>query len=349
LLRQKTKYSKEVKTLQKALAKNQNELELREREADMEREAEQSRERIALIEENKPKAKKTKQAKEAKAIRTAATKEAKAMAKETKDKMKAKAKEAKTNQKKKQKLEIRYRDEESAGEESSSDEEQQREKDAAKKKKTLHWKEWVIMTHELRERDGKPWFWVAMKGYPPEAGEKEKWAERKNLVTDGAKTLIDKYIQERANYQPYSDLLVSKQKGKKVTLPPAQVDRSTPCQHGNFQVSFKMEDHPGFCAPGQYLHSLKCGGVGCDRTFAANLKEVRQLGQDNASRPTSDKPVYCCVNISGRSGAYRKNECRHALCNPCWTKAVLGEGTQAADKRSGQGRRRGRGGEGLNV
>lgn len=337
-----------MKQLKRALAENQDQLEMRQREADTAREDKQTQANQALIEESKPKAKKARQAyeaKQAKAIKAAAGKRAKATAKVDKEEKRKQARVAKAEavvaaKRNKEKREMHYiKAGGSTGDENSSDEEDPGEEDATDAKVMLHWTDWVIIGHGMRKKDGKPWFRVAMYGYPPEEGEKQEWAERKDLVTDGARTLIDKYIQERANFPPYSDLLVAKKKAKKLSPPPAQVDRSSPCKHDNYHVSFKMEDNPGFCKPGQYLHTLRCGGVGCGRMFAANLKEVGQLGQDKAARPTPDKPVYCCVNISGRSGAYRKNECRHALCNQCWSKAMLGDGAQAGGKRRRNGGR----------
>ena len=196
------------------------------------------------------------------------------------------------------------------------------------------------MTHQLRKVDKTPWFRVAMYGYPPEEDEKALWAERQHLVMDGAKALIDKYIQEQANFPPYSDLLtVSKQKQKKPIQAPAKVDKSRPCQHQLYQDSFKMEDNPGFCVPGEYLHGLMCGGIGCDRAFAANLKEVKRMGADKASRPTKDKPVYCCVNIAGRTDTDRKQKCAHALCNQCWTKAMLGDDNGSGHPAGGKRKR----------
>jgi hypothetical protein len=41
----------------------------------------------------------------------------------------------------------------------------------------------------------------------------------------------------------------------------------------------------------------------------------------------ADKPVYCCVNIEKGAGAYRQHVCKYALCNPCWSKAMLGDET----------------------
>jgi hypothetical protein len=330
--------SRQIKSLQNQLAENANQLEMRRREEDMKRQLEQSRSNRELIDGSKPKAQATKragEAKQAKAARTEAAKVAKTEAKNEKERKRKQTREAKAAKIKDAKQKP---GKSSEHQENSSDEEESGEHEEHEEKELLHWKEWVIMTHKLRKVDGTPWFRVAMCGYPPEKDEKPEWAERHHLVKDGAKALIDRCIQERANFPPHSDLLLaSKQRPKKAIQAPASAAKSRPCQHHNYQESFKMEDNPGFCGPGEHLHGLMCGGDGCKKAFAANLKEVKRMGADMASRPTKDKPVHCCLNIAGRTGDNRKVECRHALCNQCWTKAVLGEddvrGQTAGGKR----------------
>jgi hypothetical protein len=341
---QKSKtYSKQIKILKKQLAENANQLEMKEREEDRKREIEQSRRNQELIDSSKPKAqaaKRADEAKQAKAARTAAAKVAKTEARSKKERKKNQDKEAKAAKLAEAKRMRQEPGKSSEREENSSDEEEPGEYEENDKKELLHWKDWVIMTHKLRRVDKTPWFRVAMYGHPPEKGEKPEWAERHHLVKDGARALIDKYIQERANFPPYSDLLLaSKPKPKKGIQAPANVDRSRPCQHRNYQESFKMEDNPGFCVPGEYLHGLMCGGVGCERAFAANLNEVKRMGADMASRPTRDKPVYCCLNITGRTGADRKDKCRHALCNQCWTKAMLRDDDERGQTAGGKRKR----------
>jgi hypothetical protein len=49
------------------------------------------------------------------------------------------------------------------------------------------------------------------------------------LIKDKAQPLIDKCVQEHANYPPYSDPLVSRQKATREVQAPAKlVDRSSP-------------------------------------------------------------------------------------------------------------------------
>ena len=330
--------SRQMKIPEKQLAENTNQLEMKQREEDMKRQLEQSRSNQELIDSSKPKAqaaKRSGEAKQAKAARTKAAKVAKTEAKNEKERKRKQTREAKAAKIKDAKQKP---GKSSEHQENSSDEEESGEHEEHEEKELLHWKEWVIMTHKLRKVDGTPWFRVAMHGYPPEKDEKPEWAERHHLVKDGAKALIDRCIQERANFPPHSDLLLaSKQRPKKAIQAPASAAKSRPCQHHNCQESFKMEDNPGFCGPGEHLHGLMCGGDGCKKAFAANLKEVKRMGADMASRPTKDKPVHCCLNMAGRTGDNRKVECRHALCNQCWTKAVLGEddvrGQTAGGKR----------------
>ena len=322
---------KKLKKLEKRLEERDNALELEARGQDAARALKKSSmANQALIEASKPKAKKQRQADQKKIVKTARAaevREAKLVAKQTKAAEKAEAKAAKAAEKAVAKA---AKAANLAMEELDPD--------------PLPWQEWRITGHAISEVDlVTPFFKVAMHGLHPKEGEKETWCQRKDLVADKATTLIDEYIRTKADYAPYNDLLVSKQKPRKVAQKKTEVlDKSSPCRHDDYRVSFNMEDHPGFCAPGQYLHSLKCGGTGCERTFVSTLKEAKPLGKDKSSRPTADKPVYCCVNIEKGSGAYRQHSCKHALCNPCWAKAVLGEdsesGTAVARVRRGAAR-----------
>ena len=104
----------------------------------------------------------------------------------------------------------------------------------------------------------------------------------------------------------------------------------------------RLRQRPGFCGPGHYLHNLKCSGEGCDRTFVHNLKEERRMGSGKTSEPTTDKPVHCCVNMETGPSACRKHVCRHALCNPCWSKGVLEDEPDSAKRSRSKGRRAGR-------
>jgi hypothetical protein len=282
----------------------------------------------ALIRDSKPKAKKAKQTKEGKEAKAAKKAEEKMSKEMAKDKAKKEKEEARERAKKeREEARVEAKKKKASAKVSKQWSEEDDEEDGDESGEPLPWQQWVVLAHATSEVDGStPFFSVAMYGHPQEEGDKEEWCERKDLVADGARSLIDKYIQEHANYPPYSDLLVPKRRTKEeIPGPPVLVDRCSPCDHNNYRVSFKMEDHPGFCGPGQYLHDLKCGGHGCERTFAANLKEVKRLGKDKASRPTADKPVYCCVNMDKGAGANREHECRHALCNACWSKAILGD------------------------
>ena len=292
----------------------------------------------ALIEASRPATGKKLQAEEKKEERMAKATEArfqKALAKQAKADEKALAKQAKADEKalaKKIKAEEKAKMAKKKAGEWSEEEELGDEVfvDDINDEDVLSWEKWVIMSHAVSEVDGvTPFFRVAMYGYPPKDGEEEEWCQRKDLVKDEAGPLIDRYIKEKANYQPYSDLLVPpkpKHRGKtKVPLPVE--DNSSPCEHDNYRDCFKMEDHPGFCVEGRYLHGLTCGGVGCQRTFVSNLKEERSLGKEKSSRPTADKPVYCCINMDKGVGTSRKHQCKHALCNRCWTMAMLGEDT----------------------
>jgi hypothetical protein len=317
-------------------------VEVKERERDAARTEEQSKDDRAVISASKPKARKAKEAEQMKETKAAAkiAKEAKKvefrLAKEAekaereKDRLEKKAQQAEKKEKKKEK---KRRTEEWGGALGESEDESEAKVDTDDDKIALPWQDWVVMAHEKVSEEKCCRFRVAVYGYPPEEGEEEVWATYQNMKTDNAQEKIDKYIQDHANFPPYSDLLIATKRKPKVGLPPAaQVDKTSPCRHGDFQGCYIKEDHPGHCKTGGYLHDLECGGVGCKKTFAPDLKEVKRLGKNNASRPTSDKPVYCCVNIAGRTGVYREEVCKHALCNECWSQAMLAddEGKSAA-------------------
>jgi hypothetical protein len=130
-------------------------------------------------------------------------------------------------------------------------------------------------------------------------------------AADKVQPLIDRHIQDHANYPPCLDLLVSRQKIKQeVQAAPSGAGRQKQSlrPHGNFLVLFKMEDHPGFCLPNHHLHGLKCGHPECERTFVPNLKEERRLGKAKASWPAANKPVCCCENIRKGVGACRQHK-----------------------------------------
>ena len=331
-----------MKRMKKEREKEDNDRETMAREQDKERAEKLSRiENEAVIEASKPKAKKARLSEEAKKEKKKAKEKAmkdkkEKREKDKKDKADARkaakdnkaAKVAKEKEKKKKGTKEKWTDrDDDSGEESDEDSDMESVdmEDEANADCPLPWKEWVVMDHATNEADGTtPFFRVAMYGHPPKEMEKEEWCERKHLVADGAKTLVDKCIREHANYPPYSEPLLSKKKKKEEVPVPAEViGKSCPCEHKNYRGAFKPEDHPGFCEPGHYLHNLKCGGPGCDRTFAANKKEEARLGKDKASRPTAGKPVCCCVNIKTGADGIRSHQCGYALCNPCWTRAML--------------------------
>lgn len=335
------------------MAARENAVELEARKEDEARAVRKAElDNQALIEASRPKTGKKLQAEEKKKEKMAKAAEArfqkalakqanadeKALAKKTKAEEKAKVDTAKRAKRKeiKQATEAKLAKKQAgewSEEDGSGDEDQEQYKvdfmDDINDEDALSCDKWVIMSHAISEVDGvTPFFRVAMYGYPPKHGEDEAWCERKDLVKDKAGPLIDEYIKEHANFQPYSDLLLPKPKHRKTIQATSPVeDNSSPCQHENYRDCYKMEDHPGFCVEGRYLHALTCGGVGCVRTFVSNLKEVRGLGKEKSSRPTADKPVYCCINMDKGVGASRKHECRHALCNPCWTMAMLDQDT----------------------
>jgi hypothetical protein len=322
---------KRLQRMERDLAQNRDYMERKERERDATRTDVQSTDNQAVISASKPKAKKARDAEAAKQAKAAAqmakaAEKAAANQAKTADKAKAQLEKKAQQMEKKKKKEMKKKgtDEWGGPGRSGGDDESETTVDADANKIALPWKGWVVMAHEKVSEGECCRFRVAMYGYPPEEGEEELWATYQNIKSDGAKELIDKYIQDHANFPPYSDLLIRTKRQPKQAVPaPAQVDKTSPCRHGDYQGSYIKEDHPGHCKPGGYLHDVGCAGVDCKKTFASDLKEVKRLGKNNASRPTSDKPVYCCVNIAGRTGVYREEVCKQALCNECWSQAII--------------------------
>jgi hypothetical protein len=94
-------FSEQIKTLQKQIAENKNQLEIKEREQDSKQELEQSWRNQELIDSSKPKAKAAKQADEAKKAEAAkidAAKKAKTVARRKKENRKKRNKGSKSGQ-----------------------------------------------------------------------------------------------------------------------------------------------------------------------------------------------------------------------------------------------------------
>jgi hypothetical protein len=185
-----------LKKLKQAVAKQNDEWEMRARAEDEARDEKQSIKRNeAVIEASKPKAAKAREKEEAKKAKAAAKEEDK----KTKAKAKEKTKKAKAlkaaEAKEKKAAEREKKKEKQAGGEWEESEE---EEESVNKRP---WQEWVIMDHAPDEDDAsKLYFRVAMCGYPPKEGEEEEWCMRKDLLKDHAQPLIDKHIQEHANF-----------------------------------------------------------------------------------------------------------------------------------------------------
>jgi hypothetical protein len=68
---------------------------------------------------------------------------------------------------------------------------------------------------------------------------------------------------------------------------------------------------------GNYLHGVECGL--CAKGFVTDGSS----GTDSSSgfRPSSENPIYCCVDFKGRNGGVEK--CRHAIsCASCWRECI---------------------------
>jgi hypothetical protein len=106
-------------------------------------------------------------------------------------------------------------------------------------------------------------------------------------------------------------------------------------------VTYKAEVHPGYCKEGLYLGGLGCKG--CSKRFVQDRREAKTLGENVTFRPTSDRPIYCCVNIEKDGGDSNSNEgvvqCKHALCVECFRKGI----TEKASTMDGSRPKRKRG------
>jgi hypothetical protein len=85
----------------------------------------------------------------------------------------------------------------------------------------LQGKEWTVHSHYVHE-DGRLMFGVDMYGMPLEPGQGWDYGEKGPLARDGAKKSVTVYIKEKANYPPWSTLLLPtrpSQKAKSVVEP----------------------------------------------------------------------------------------------------------------------------------
>ena len=99
----------------------------------------------------------------------------------------------------------------------------------------------------------------------------------------------------------------------------------TACKHNQYEeaITYWQERNPGYCKEGHYLFGVKCGD--CSRQFVQDRTEEKSLGIELTFRPTSDCPIYCCVNMKSGEAKTLNNsssKCQHALCGNCFKKGI---------------------------
>jgi hypothetical protein len=195
--------------------------------------------------------------------------------------------------------------------------------------------EWKIEDHAVDLHDGKPKFKV-IHGKRKDGRFKFLWGEYALLTKDKLAGLDD-YIRTKCREEVYRDLLVKKTTTKKTA--PAKIMAAKPgrpCNHGEYsdQVTYRDEPTAAYCAENYYLHGLECGN-NCGAVFvpgkAVTVKETMR-----AVMPSSNAPVYCCVNIvrtSVEATTSGGGTCRHVVCNGCWKKGILSQSVGATRGR----------------
>ena len=203
--------------------------------------------------------------------------------------------------------------------------------------------DWKVLEHFVNRRDSRPMFKVNI------GLKKPTFCEAKDLIKDGAGASMKEYIKKNCNFPPWShqlDVIIGQKEKRKASNKDENsiqkevwgwgkdVSKKITCDHELYEVdiTYKPEQLASYCNEGFYLAGLKCGQ--CTRCFVPNRKAEKELGEHKCVKPTSDCPVYCCVNMMG-SGSLKTVEgnCRHAICSDCWRKGVLAADTGSGKKR----------------
>jgi hypothetical protein len=239
---------------------------------------------------------------------------------------------------------------------------------AAKKKKEieepeiLDVSEWKIVGKYMDPTG--PMFEVDMTGVPNEEGQEGHFATRKDLVADNAGGIVDEYIRTYCNISPWKELLLEEYEDKDETNEVIAEEKNQKkrkrevekeaeeetklsndewegrtCRHDVYELSvtYVPEENAGYCKKeGYYLFGTTCAS--CSKQFVADRKGVTEAGPGLSFRASSDKPIYCCINVRGNGGSGHQEavdgQCDHALCFDCWTVGVLKEGTPRETKRA---------------
>jgi hypothetical protein len=198
---------------------------------------------------------------------------------------------------------------------------------------------WEIVKHDVDKTDGKPKF-RAVVGRKVNGDDKWIWGERTDLKGDGVAG-IDEYIEKNCMDIPMFKKLLPKK--KKAPAAKREVKKTTTrkqCEHEMYldEITYKPESVSSFCRDGYYLAGLKCGQPGCGVAFMARSGGDSEKSDRKCVVPSSNAPVYCCINIKGRDTRYDEQDaCSHAVCNGCWKVGVLGN----VNNKAPRGRRLG--------
>jgi hypothetical protein len=215
---------------------------------------------------------------------------------------------------------------------------------------------WEIINHKVC--DGEPR--LEMDTCDETDPQRIEWYDTGPLIKDGLGEKVKAYIERHCNEGPWLKVVeeidesgvvekmdesgvvektngsgtVVEKKRKEVPLPETRLVEKTnsPCRHNTYEeeLTYSQEQNGAYCKKGFYLCGLKCGGCGVN--FVASGKE------DGQCRPGGSNPVYCCVNMKGRSSTRNKENdtCQHVICNTCWKKGV----TEGSNAEEGRKRRR---------
>ena len=101
-----------------------------------------------------------------------------------------------------------------------------------------------------------------------------------------------------------------------------------PCNHASYSegLYYAPEIMATWCHKGYYLFGIGCDG--CGSKFVERV--VPPVGQGSTEKdktpqiPSTNNPVYCCINIRGRDGSFEETgACSHAVCFGCWNKGII--------------------------
>ncbi len=205
--------------------------------------------------------------------------------------------------------------------------------------------EWIILNPVEDEHDkGTVRFAVNMYGSDFGDEEEPQYPTQQDLHADGAGDMIDSYIQDECNFSPWTELLGMKKQeaGKKDRTDASGGTESEessrdpwsweeaqtghdPCDHKTYEeaITYIPERNPGYCNEGCYLFGINCAE--CFKRFVPDRREEKKFGSEKSFRPTTDCPIYCCVNKKGMDQSNEMPEsakCSHALCATCFRKGI---------------------------